>query len=89
MRTTECSPIKTVTLKQIDSLGIAPDYRHFTVGDEVVVRFKSGKRTIGRVISNKVWLSETNETEDRLGVLFFTGRGSKCKMLGGYKEMGQ
>lgn len=61
----------------VNSLGPLPAARYFKAGDEVLVRFKSGKHTIGRVMLFEVGYPMVR----RLHIFFSTGRGSKTRKL--------
>lgn len=71
---TRIADVEIVHIKCVNSLGPVPHYANFKDGEDVLVRFKSGHYTVGRV----------RDLGGKLYVLFFTGRGSKCKQLYGY-----
>ena len=65
-------------MKVVNSLGPMPAAHNFVEGEEVLVRFKSGKHAIGRVMTFAVGYPAAKNHKH---VFFSTGRGTKSRIL--------
>jgi hypothetical protein len=65
------------SIKVINSLGPMPAASNFTEGEDVLVRFKSGKYTVGRIMMFPVMFP----ADKRKHVFFSTGRGTKTRQF--------